>query len=272
MTGERRRVGERGSEGGTQEEPEGGVAERGEQQIQRGHHHTAGFFHTAKPGFSGSAHWSYVIRTKGSRTEESHPPSPLPRPNLTSTASQLLWATLLWAFWEFKLFDFTPASLRAGHETKPRCVQVRGGCRSTKMLRYLLKTLLQMNLFTDTIRNPSNGSESFFNASLPSFNASLLEWGNFSGFNGRNTHFSSSLDACGHMGGGFFCYVDKNFNAAWKEKVQTFVWSEVRAEWNDCRTDEKVFKSWINKTPWWGGGQHAGPSCEGVRWSCLLSH
>ncbi|XP_029704682.1 roundabout homolog 3 isoform X6 [Takifugu rubripes] len=52
------------------------------------------------------------------------------------------------------------------------------------MLRYLLKTLLQMNLFTDTIRNPSNGSESFFNASLPSFNASLLEWGNFSGFNG----------------------------------------------------------------------------------------
>lgn len=56
MTGDRRRVGERGSEGGTQEEPEGGVAERGEQQIQRGHHHTAGFFHTAKPGFSGSAH------------------------------------------------------------------------------------------------------------------------------------------------------------------------------------------------------------------------
>lgn len=85
--------------------------------------------------------------------------------------------------------------------------------------------------------------------------------------------------------GGFFCYVDGNFNAAWKENVQTFVWSEVRAEWNDCRTDdwcllpgwsctvkEKVFKSWINETPWWGGGQHAGPSCEGVRWSCLLSH
>uniref|UniRef100_A0A7N6A7K6 Roundabout, axon guidance receptor, homolog 3 (Drosophila) n=1 Tax=Anabas testudineus TaxID=64144 RepID=A0A7N6A7K6_ANATE len=52
------------------------------------------------------------------------------------------------------------------------------------MLRYLLKTLLQMNLFTDTIRNPSNGTDPFFNASLPSFNSSLLDWGNFTGFNG----------------------------------------------------------------------------------------
>lgn len=34
--------------GGTQEEPEGGVGERGEQQIQRGHHHIAGFFYTGE--------------------------------------------------------------------------------------------------------------------------------------------------------------------------------------------------------------------------------
>ncbi|XP_023265932.1 roundabout homolog 3 isoform X3 [Seriola lalandi dorsalis] len=52
------------------------------------------------------------------------------------------------------------------------------------MLRYLLKTLLQMNLFSDTIRNPSNGTDLFFNVSLPSFNSSLLDWGNFTGFNG----------------------------------------------------------------------------------------
>lgn len=53
------------------------------------------------------------------------------------------------------------------------------------MLRYLIKTLLQMNLFTDTIRNPSNGSDLFFNESLPSFNSSLLDWGNFTGSNGE---------------------------------------------------------------------------------------
>ncbi|XP_041864487.1 roundabout homolog 3 isoform X2 [Melanotaenia boesemani] len=52
------------------------------------------------------------------------------------------------------------------------------------MLRYLIKTLLQMNLFTDTIRNPSNGTDLFYNGSLPSFNSSLLDWGNFTGFNG----------------------------------------------------------------------------------------
>ncbi|XP_067350509.1 roundabout homolog 3 isoform X3 [Channa argus] len=52
------------------------------------------------------------------------------------------------------------------------------------MLRYLIKTLLQMNLFSDTIRNPSNGTDPFFNATLPSFNSSLLDWGNFTGFNG----------------------------------------------------------------------------------------
>uniref|UniRef100_A0A8C4DWS6 Roundabout, axon guidance receptor, homolog 3 (Drosophila) n=1 Tax=Dicentrarchus labrax TaxID=13489 RepID=A0A8C4DWS6_DICLA len=49
------------------------------------------------------------------------------------------------------------------------------------MLRYLIKTLLQMNLFTDTIRNPSNGTDLFFNVSLPSFNSSLLDWGNLTG-------------------------------------------------------------------------------------------
>ncbi|XP_047235085.1 roundabout homolog 3 isoform X3 [Girardinichthys multiradiatus] len=52
------------------------------------------------------------------------------------------------------------------------------------MLRYLIKTLLQMNLFTDTIQNPSNGTDLFFNESLPSFNSSLLDWGNFTGSNG----------------------------------------------------------------------------------------
>ncbi|XP_075876111.1 roundabout homolog 3 isoform X2 [Nelusetta ayraudi] len=52
------------------------------------------------------------------------------------------------------------------------------------MLRYLLKTLLQMNLFSDTIRNSPNGTDPFFNGSLPSFNSSLLDWGNFTGFNG----------------------------------------------------------------------------------------
>lgn len=54
------------------------------------------------------------------------------------------------------------------------------------MLRYLIKTLLQMNLFTDTMRNPSNGTDLFFNGSLPSFNGSLLDWGNFTGFNGKH--------------------------------------------------------------------------------------
>nr|XP_057942480.1 roundabout homolog 3 isoform X2 [Doryrhamphus excisus] len=52
------------------------------------------------------------------------------------------------------------------------------------MLRYLLKTLLQMNLFTDTIRNPNNSTDVFFNASLTPLNGSLLDWGNFTGFNG----------------------------------------------------------------------------------------
>lgn len=62
----------------------------------------------------------------------------------------------------------------------------------TTMLRYLIKTLLQMNLFTDTIRNPSNGTDVYFNGSLqsfngslPPFNSSLFEWGNFTGFNGK---------------------------------------------------------------------------------------
>lgn len=57
------------------------------------------------------------------------------------------------------------------------------------MLRYLLKTLLQMNLFSDTIRNSPNGTDPFFNGSLPSFNSSLLDWGNFTGFNGKRVFF-----------------------------------------------------------------------------------
>lgn len=53
------------------------------------------------------------------------------------------------------------------------------------MLRYLIKTLLQMNLFTDTIRDATNGTDLFFNiSSFPSFNSSLLDWANFTGLNG----------------------------------------------------------------------------------------
>lgn len=59
------------------------------------------------------------------------------------------------------------------------------------MLRYLIKTLLQMNLFSDTMRNPSNGTDLFYNMSLPSFNSSLLDWGNFTGFNGKMMAFTS---------------------------------------------------------------------------------
>ncbi|KAJ7996924.1 hypothetical protein DPEC_G00223560 [Dallia pectoralis] len=49
------------------------------------------------------------------------------------------------------------------------------------MLRYLIKTLLQMNLFTDTLRDASNSSEALFNlSSVPPFNTTrLLDWGNF---------------------------------------------------------------------------------------------
>ncbi|XP_058268720.1 roundabout homolog 3 isoform X2 [Hemibagrus wyckioides] len=50
------------------------------------------------------------------------------------------------------------------------------------MLRYLIKTLLQMNLFTDTLRD-SNGTD-LYNISSPTFNSSLLDWANFTGFNG----------------------------------------------------------------------------------------
>ncbi|KAL7847575.1 hypothetical protein AOLI_G00222930 [Acnodon oligacanthus] len=52
------------------------------------------------------------------------------------------------------------------------------------MLRYLIKTLLQMNLFTDTLRDSSNGTDLLYNISIPSFNGSLLDWANFTGFNG----------------------------------------------------------------------------------------
>ncbi|KAK2823467.1 hypothetical protein Q7C36_020067 [Tachysurus vachellii] len=51
------------------------------------------------------------------------------------------------------------------------------------MLRYLIKTLLQMNLFSDTLRD-SNGTD-LYNISSPTFNSSLLDWANFTGFNGK---------------------------------------------------------------------------------------
>ncbi|CAL8305400.1 unnamed protein product [Gadus morhua 'NCC'] len=50
------------------------------------------------------------------------------------------------------------------------------------MLRYLLKTLLQMNLFTDSLRD-HNGTDPFLNGSIPPYNGSMLDWGNFTGFN-----------------------------------------------------------------------------------------
>ncbi|CAL8278352.1 unnamed protein product [Arctogadus glacialis] len=50
------------------------------------------------------------------------------------------------------------------------------------MLRYLLKTLLQMNLFTDSLRD-HNETDPFLNGSIPPYNGSMLDWGNFTGFN-----------------------------------------------------------------------------------------
>ncbi|XP_073459334.1 roundabout homolog 3 isoform X1 [Aquarana catesbeiana] len=55
------------------------------------------------------------------------------------------------------------------------------------MLRYLLKTLLQMNLFADSIPGEdSNSTDLFyhFNSSFPGFNGSLLDFGNLTSFNG----------------------------------------------------------------------------------------
>ncbi|RXM94608.1 Roundabout-like 3 [Acipenser ruthenus] len=53
------------------------------------------------------------------------------------------------------------------------------------MLRYLLKTLLQMNLFADSVGDPSNNTELLFNltSGLPSFNGTFLDFGNFSSIN-----------------------------------------------------------------------------------------
>lgn len=163
------------------------------------------------------------------------PPTPPPNryePSLTPMANQLVWLTFLCLFFQilkyliwfdfwcfFFLFFLTSESLLAEHKTKTSVQEGPGVCRTSKMLRYLLKTLLQMNLFTDTIRHPSNGSESFFNASLPSFNASMLEWGNFSGFNGRTTHFSSSPDEWWWWWGGSFVMLIENLKAAWKKNV-----------------------------------------------------
>ncbi|XP_063059336.1 roundabout homolog 3 [Engraulis encrasicolus] len=53
------------------------------------------------------------------------------------------------------------------------------------MLRYLIKTLLQMNLFTDTIRDPNNSTDGMlYNLSSINFNSSLLDWSNFNNQNG----------------------------------------------------------------------------------------
>eukprot|EP00079_Xenopus_tropicalis_P027964 XP_012822435.1 PREDICTED: roundabout homolog 3 isoform X2 [Xenopus tropicalis] len=55
------------------------------------------------------------------------------------------------------------------------------------MLRYLLKTLLQMNLFADSIPGEnSNSTDLFyqFNSSFPAFNDSLIDFINLTNFNG----------------------------------------------------------------------------------------
>lgn len=66
----------------------------------------------------------------------------------------------------------------------------RPSAATAEMLRYLIKTLLQMNLFTDTLRDATNGTDLFFNiSSIPSFNSSLLDWANFTGLNGEHFFF-----------------------------------------------------------------------------------
>ncbi|KAM4015874.1 roundabout homolog 3 isoform 2-T2 [Anomaloglossus baeobatrachus] len=55
------------------------------------------------------------------------------------------------------------------------------------MLRYLLKTLLQMNLFADSIPGEnSNSTDLFFqfNSTFPGFNGSLFDFSNLTSFNG----------------------------------------------------------------------------------------
>lgn len=76
-----------------------------------------------------------------------------------------------------KLREHSVENWRRGQQLhgKVRRQKVPLGAR---MLRYLIKTLLQMNLFTDTIQNPSNGTDLLSNSSL-------LHWGNFTGFNGE---------------------------------------------------------------------------------------
>lgn len=141
------------------------------------------------------------------------------------------------------------------------------------MLRYLIKTLLQMNLFTDTIRNPSNGTDLFFNVSLPTFNSSLLDWGNFTGFNGKHREYafvSSPLSSLiqpplwfvfalfswhsdvrrlmgflekdwKHLQWSVFCYgnVELSWRGSWKGKVEGVV-MRVNLMWGDgcLKSDE----------------------------------
>ncbi|MGH0146158.1 UNVERIFIED_CONTAM: hypothetical protein FKN15_055315 [Acipenser sinensis] len=67
------------------------------------------------------------------------------------------------------------------------------------MLRYLLKTLLQMNLFADSVGDPSNNTELLFNltSGLPSFNGTFLDFGNFSSI---NEEWHSRLSGTGSEG------------------------------------------------------------------------
>lgn len=56
------------------------------------------------------------------------------------------------------------------------------------MLRYLLKTLLQMNLFADSIPGEnSNSTDLFyqFNSTFPGFNGSFFDFSNLTSFNGK---------------------------------------------------------------------------------------
>ncbi|KAM7398627.1 hypothetical protein PAMA_006505 [Pampus argenteus] len=130
------------------------------------------------------------------------------------------------------------------------------------MLRYLIKTLLQMNLFTDTIRNPSNGTDQFFNASLPSFNSSLLDWGNFTGFNGGifcDGNVDLSLEMEFKRESGRSCYDVRGFEMSGRLKSGQAESNRVRGK--ERRGPRAMGKGWQKvkgKSPWkqdWEGSE-----------------
>lgn len=101
--------------------------------------------------------------------------------------------------WTEEKHNTLSASFKEAKDHQTHCRRERETKRGSvpsvaeaEMLRYLIKTLLQMNLFTDTIRDATNGTDLFFNiSSIPSFNSSMLDWANFTGFNGEDARASS---------------------------------------------------------------------------------